>query len=129
MRIATALRLAACAALLAVFLAPRAKADDWNKKTIVTFAESVQIPGHVLPPGTYVFKLLDSPSDRNIVQVWSSDETQLFATVLAVSDYRMDPADHPIFEFDERPADQPVALRSWFSTGDLIGRQFIYTGY
>lgn len=129
MRIATALRLAACAALLSIFLAPRAKADEWNKKTIVTFADSVQIPGQVLTPGTYVFKLADSPSDRFIVQVWTGDETQLLATVLAIPDYRLDSEDHPTFEFDERPVNETMALHSWFYPGDLIGRQFRYRGY
>jgi len=49
---------------------PRATADEWDQKTVFTFSGPVEIPGQVLPAGTYVFKLADSPSDRNIVQVF-----------------------------------------------------------
>ncbi len=69
----------------AIFL-PQAKADEWDKKTIVTFSAPVELPGVVLPPGTYVFKLADSASDRNIVQVFNKNESHVFATVLAVPD-------------------------------------------
>ena len=43
---------------------PSAKADEWNKKTVVTFSAPVEVPGKVLPEGTYVFKLADSQSNR-----------------------------------------------------------------
>jgi hypothetical protein len=50
--------------LFAVFPTAHVKADEWNKKTIVTFDQDVEIPGWVLPAGTYVFKLLNSGSSR-----------------------------------------------------------------
>src|SRR5581483_2183131 len=84
-------------------LAFPARADEWNKKTTVTFSSPVEIPGKVLPAGTYVFKLLDSASDRNIVQVFDRDEKQLYATILAVPDYRLRPSDKPLIRFEERP--------------------------
>jgi hypothetical protein len=76
-----------------VWLAPMAKADEWDKRTIVTFNQPVEIPGRVLPAGTYVFKLADSESDRNIVQVFTEDELKPLATVLAIPDSRMEPTD------------------------------------
>src|ERR1035437_10836675 len=63
--------------------------DQWNKKTVLTFSESVEIPGVVLPAGQYVFKLLDSLSDRHIVQVFNADENKVYATILAIPHYRM----------------------------------------
>src|SRR3954462_9766987 len=51
-----------------------ASAQFANKKTTVTFNEPVEIPGvnaQVLPAGVYVFRLLDSLSDRHIVQVFN----------------------------------------------------------
>src|SRR5271168_5360603 len=82
----------------------RAAADDWDQKTTFTFSGPVEIPGQVLPAGTYVFKLADSSSDRNIVQVFNRDENHLYGTFLAIPDYRLRPADKPIITFDERPA-------------------------
>jgi hypothetical protein len=82
-------------ALLGAACATSAKADDWNKKSVVTFGGPVEIPGvhqkgwGVLPAGTYVFKLLNSENDRHIVQIFSQDEKMCIATILAIPDDRM----------------------------------------
>ncbi len=109
----------------AIFL-PQAKADEWDKKTIVTFSAPVELPGVVLPPGTYVFKLADSSGDRNIVQVFNKNESHVFATVLAVPDYRMEPADKTIITFEERAKGTPEAIRAWFYPGSVYGEEFVY---
>ncbi len=64
--------------LLGIALAPNAPADEWNKKTIMTVNEPFQVPNMVLPPGKYVIKLLNSPSDRHIVQIFNADEDHLY---------------------------------------------------
>jgi hypothetical protein len=113
-------------ALLGLTFAPNARADEWNRKTVVTFNEPVEIPGQVLLPGTYVFKLLDSQSDRDIVQVFNKDETHLYATILAIPDYRMRPPNKPIIKFEERTASSPEAIKAWFYPGDNYGQEFVY---
>jgi hypothetical protein len=112
-----------CLVMLAVLVA---RADEYNKKTVVTFSGPVEIPGKVLPAGTYVFKLFDSASDRNIVQLWNKDESQLIGTVLAIPDYRLTPADNPIINFEERAQGSPPAIRGWFYPGDNYGYEFVY---
>jgi hypothetical protein len=107
-------------------MAVRATADEWDKKTTVTFSAPVEVPGRVLPVGTYVFKLLDSPSDRHIVQIYDADEKKLYATILAVPDYRLKPTDKPVLRFEERPSGQPEALEAFFYPGDNFGQQFVY---
>src|SRR5580704_12465665 len=79
-----------------------ARADEWDQRTVFTFNVPVEIPGQVILPGTYVFKLADSSSDRNIVQVFNKDESHLIGTFLAIPDYRLKPADKPIITFEER---------------------------
>ena len=128
MRIVRAIQISMCAAVLCVTFVTAAKADTWDKKTIVTFGDAVEIPGQVLPAGTYVFKLANSASDRHIVQIWNADETEILATILTVPNYRLDPPDRTIFEFDERPSDSPMALHSWFYPGDSIRQEFVYAG-
>ncbi|HEY1757700.1 MAG TPA: hypothetical protein VGG72_20175 [Bryobacteraceae bacterium] len=103
-----------------------AKADERDQKTVVTFSVPVEIPGQVLSPGTYVFKLADSSSDRNIVQVFNKEESHLYGTFLAVPDYRLRPADKPIITFSERPAGTPEAVRAWFYPGQNYGHDFVY---
>lgn len=107
-------------------MAPRALADEWNQKTTFTFSGPVEIPGQVLPAGTYVFKLADSSSNRNIVQVYSKNEKHLYGTFLAVPDARLKPSGKPIITFDETPAGSPEAVRAWFYPGDNYGHQFVY---
>lgn len=104
----------------------RASADEWDQKTTFTFSGPVEIPGQVLVGGTYVFKLADSEDDRDIVQVFSKDETYLYGTFLAIADQRLQPAGEPIIRFDEAPAGAPRAVRAWFYPGDTYGHEFVY---
>jgi hypothetical protein len=103
-----------------------AMASDRDQKTTFTFSGPVEIPGQVLPPGTYVFKIADSSVDRNVVQVYSKDEKRLVGTFLAISDYRMKPAGKPIITFDERPEGSPEAVKAWFYPGESYGHDFVY---
>ena len=107
-------------------LAPSLLADEWNKKTILTVSEPIQLPNKVLPPGKYVMKLLDSPSNRHIVQVFNGDESQLQTTILAIPNYRLEPTGKTQFQFWETPPGQPKAMRAWFYPGDNFGQEFAY---
>ena len=121
-----------CVALLGTMFVPGARADDWNRKTVVTFSGPVEIPGvhlqgwGVLPAGTYVFKILDSQSDRHIVQIFNKDETQIYATILAIPNYRLQATDKTVMTFRERPTGRPEALRAWFYPGANWGEEFVY---
>lgn len=121
-----------CMALMGTALASTAKADEWNKKTVFTFSVPVEIPGvhlkgwGVLPAGTYVFKILDSQSDRHIVQIFNQDETTVYATILAVPNYRLKATGKTVLTFRERPAGEPEALRAWFYPGANWGEEFVY---
>jgi hypothetical protein len=126
MQIVRAFQISACVAVLCAALVSATRADSWDRKTIVTFSDSVEIPGQVLPAGTYVFKLANSMSDRHIVQVWNENETQLLATMFTVPQYRVDAPDTPLFEFDEPLGTSPMALRTWFYPGNNIGQEFVY---
>lgn len=106
--------------------ATKAAAQTYDRKTYVTFNQPVEVPGKVLSPGTYVFKLLNSASDRDIVTIWDQNEQHLEATILGVPDYRLKPADRPVIRFEERPSGEPEALKAWFYPGDNYGIEFVY---
>jgi hypothetical protein len=118
--------------LLSATILPSAKADEFNRKTEITFSGPVEIPGvhltgwGVLPAGTYVFKVMDSQSDRHIVQIFSKDEKTVYATILAIPNYRLKPTDKTVITFRERPAGEPEALRAWFYPGRNWGEEFVY---
>jgi len=121
-----------CVALMGTVFSPGAKADESNRKTVMTFSGPVEIPGvhlkgwGVLPAGTYVFKILDSQTDRHIVQIFNADETQIYATILAIPNYRLKVTGKTVVTFRERPAGQPEALRAWFYPGENYGEEFVY---
>ncbi len=113
-------------AMLGAIVLPSARADEWNKKTVVTFSQAVEVPGKVLPAGTYTFQLLDSPSDRHIVQIFNADGSHIIATILAINNYRLQSTGDTVMKFSERPGDSPEALRAWFYPGDNFGQEFVY---
>jgi hypothetical protein len=114
-----------CLMLLGIFSVPKSRADEWVKKMIVTVNQPIQVPGKVLPAGTYVFKLLD-PNDRTLVAIFNADETQLITMVQGIPDSRMQPSDNTILQLEERPSGQPEALKAWFLPGDDSGVEFVY---
>jgi len=116
---------ASCLSLASLGVFP-AMADTWNKKTIITISEAVQVPGAVLQPGKYVMKLMDSQSDRHIVQIFNEREDQLQTTILAIPNYRLQPTGKTEFQWWETPAGQPKAMRAWFYPGDNFGQEFAY---
>jgi len=130
MKLLKGLAIGLCLAVLGALVAPVASADDWNRKTTITFSGPVEVPGvglHLLPAGTYVFKVLDSQSDRHIVQIFNQDETQVLTTVLAIPNYRLKTTDKTTITFRERPAGEPEALRAWFYPGRAWGEEFVYS--
>src|ERR1700693_1860909 len=112
--------------VLAGFMALQAQATTLNKRTTVTFNQPVEIPGQVLPAGTYTFTIVNSYGMRNIVQIWNKDKTNLITTILAIPNYRLEPSEETVIEFRERPANQPQALKAWFYPGHGYGIEFVY---
>ena len=119
-------------AIVGLAFSPIARADAWDKRTTITFSGPVEIPGvhlkgyAILPAGTYIFKVLDSGSDRHIVQISSKDEKTVYATILAIPNLRLKATDKTVMTFRERPAGEPEALRAWFYPGKEWGEEFVY---
>ena len=127
MKIVRGIVFALCAALLGAALVPGARADQWDKKVIVTFSMAVAVPGHVLPAGTYVFKLVNGIAVEHVVQIWNEDETELLATTLTVPITRTYEPARSTFEFDDRAGKSPVAIKAWFYPADNTGEEFVYS--
>ena len=104
---------------------PVLRADERNQATRVTFGEPVQIPGQVLPAGTYYFQLLDI-SDRHIVQILGEDRTTLVATVFTAPIQRHGRSVNDAITIAEQGAAQPVAIVAWFFSNESEGHEFLY---
>ena len=119
--------------LAAATVTPSLKADQWDKRTILTVNEPIQLPSCCTPehtvtllPGEYVLKLVDSLADRHIVRVFDKDEQHVITTILAIPNYRLQPTGKSVFGFWETPPGQPKAMRAWFYPGDNFGQEFAY---
>lgn len=124
---------AAFACCLGFAVVPSLQADTWNKKTILTVKEPLQVPSCCTPdhtvtlqPGEYVMVLVDSQSNRHIVRIFDKDQQTVITTMLAIPNYRLQPTGETAFQFWEVPAGQPRALRAWFYPGDNFGQEFAY---
>ena len=114
------------AALIAACLAPGARADEWNKKTFLTFSAPVQIPGATLPAGTYMFQLADPDNARHVVRVSSKEGDKIYGMFMTIPNERLQAPDENVIMFAETPAGTPQAVQVWFYPGDRIGEEFVY---
>lgn len=126
MTLRSSLLTAAAATLVAVGLIPAVHADEWNKRTVVTLSEPLIAGNKVLQPGTYVWQLMDSPVNRNVVRIYNDSGSKLETTVLAIPNERLQRSDKGQFVFWETPAGVPKAVRAWFYPGDNVGQEFPY---
>lgn len=101
-------------------------ATEADEATKITFSEPVEIPGQVLPAGTYLFKLADM-NDQNLVHIFNSDRTHLYATVQTISTERLEPTGNTAVTLAEPEAGTPDVLLKWFYPGDTTGHEFVYS--
>jgi hypothetical protein len=110
-------------ALASLMVFSDAHASDIDQATKLTFSQSVQIPGQVLPAGTYWF-VVRIP---DVIQVFSSDRSTLYATLLTGSAELLLPVEKSTVIFADRGSMQPGAIVTWFYPGETIGHEFIYS--
>jgi len=113
--------------MLGLTALPTLKADAWDRKTVITTSQPLEVPGVVLPAGTYVMKLLDSSSNRHIVQITNERQNRLFALTMAIPTERLRPTDKTVLTMYEGSQGAPPALRTWYYPGDTIGQEFLYS--
>jgi hypothetical protein len=122
-------KLFATALVLAVLavMAGRITAQETNtlERTFLTFSSAVEMPGVTLQPGTYVFKLADTPT-RNVVQVWDQDEKNMIGHWLFVQAERPRVTGENVVMFRETSEGATPAVQFWYFPGEKVGKEFIY---
>jgi hypothetical protein len=112
-------------ALMLSAVAPT-QAQSSNEQAYVTINQAVELPGITLQPGEYEFKLLDSPANRHIVQIFEKQTGKVVATILAVPAERREASDATVIAFNEAPATVPQPIRYWYNPGRTAGHEFVY---
>lgn len=108
-----------------LFFELAAHADAFDQLTQVTFSAPVQIPGQVLPAGTYTFQQAD-PEDLNLVRIFSANRRVLYATLLTMPTDRVQAGDTTIVLAKPQGGDTEMLVK-WFYPGTLTGHEFVYS--
>jgi hypothetical protein len=112
-------------AIGALFQLP-ARADEEKETTTITFSAPVEIPGQVLPAGSYIFERVDDNDLRDMVEIFNADHTKLYAMLQTIPADRMNPTGDPAITLAQQGSENPDVLVHWFYGGALTGHEFIY---
>ena len=100
---------------------------DTRRTTHFTFSRSVQLPGVVLPAGSYTFQIANPGTSSDVVQVTSRDRSKAYALQITRVVYRPRSRDlKPAITLGETPAGTPPTVKEWYPGGETAGREFIY---
>jgi hypothetical protein len=123
------LGIVAGASLAFAVAAPVSRASEQTELTKMTFQSPVEIPGHVLSPGTYYFTRIDNGNDPdiNLLEIYSADNHSNAIFVQTETVDRQIPADHTVLTFAPGSKHAPAALIDWFYPGELTGHMFVYS--
>jgi hypothetical protein len=109
-----------------LFFELAAHADETNEQTTITFNAPIQIPGHVLPAGTYIFQQAEPDFNQNLVQIFNADRTVLYAQLQTASAERAEATGQPAVTLAAPRTGGPEVLVNWFYPGSLTGHEFVY---
>jgi|SRR5688500_10423295 len=113
-------------AVLAVFSSTPANAQTLDQRTYFTFSQPVALPGVTLPPGKYMFRIVDTMGSRRVVQVMDADGKKSYAMLVSMPTFSPSAATEPEVRFKERHAGLPAAVAAWYYPGQSMGREFMY---
>lgn len=119
--------IAAGALMLLTLCATTAAAQQSNVQevTYLTFSHAVELPGVTLQPGTYEFRLADSPK-RNVIQVFRKDSREVMGQWTFVQSERPRTTEETVVMFREAPEGTAPAVQFWYFPGEKVGKEFVY---
>jgi len=124
----TTVAVAACVAATLAGFSTQANAKSFKEKeSTLTATERVEVPGAVLEPGTYVIKVIELQSNRNVVQVTDVDGAKIYTTCIATPHEGATPPPNTTFVFYPNvTASGAKVLRTWFAPNDRFGQDLVY---
>ena len=113
------------AGLIAALCATPSAQGVVNEPVSFTFDKPVTVPGQTLPAGKYEFRVMNSQSDRQVIEIYSADGKKIgmFAAIAAA---RNDMPENAEIRFLETPANMPQAIATWWYPAKTRGHEFLY---
>jgi hypothetical protein len=102
-----------------------------NKQTFLTFSGTVQVPGAMLPKGTYVFRIAD-PDTQRVWQVLDKSQRHVLAQFYYVRTGDRTIAEmnaahgRPVVHFHETAQGVTPAIKVLYYPTDMAGAEFLY---
>jgi hypothetical protein len=132
-----------CLALVGTVPVQRLSADGMEKTIVMSIDQRTEIPGylmvddesgrdiilyetHLLQPGLYLLEAVAQSSTRVVVRVTSLDRKRTYATLLAVSDFKLAAPEMPEVTFHKAGVGHPPALHAWLDPDFGHGIEFVY---
>jgi hypothetical protein len=104
-----------------------------RRQTKVRFNAPIEIPNPstrtgvmTLPPGEYMFSLVDTGTSHHVIRVSDVSGKTVHSMVMTIPDYRLNATSKTVMYLGERPAGSPAAIKSWFYPGESLGERFVY---
>jgi hypothetical protein len=113
-------------AVVWLVMTPALYADDWDKATRITVNQPFEVPGTILPAGTYIIRIVDLAAERHVVRITSEDGLKIYATLIGIPDFRLEPTDKTAITFYESEVNRPKPMHNWFYPGRQYGIEFAY---
>ncbi len=121
-----AIHLACVIAALTVVAGTGIDATPLNRATYFTFDTPVRLTGVLLPPGAYVFEIVNPHTSANVVRVRDRKQSKVYVTALTSIVTR--PAARRLdatIVFSEARSTSPRHISAWYPEGQTTGRQFL----
>jgi hypothetical protein len=112
---------------LALAASPALQALNPPRSFVMKTTEPVVVSNTLLPPGSHVWRLMDSQSNLHIVQISNEATHRVEAVILAIPAYRESVTDTDQVQFWETPVGYARAVRGWFRPGESFGQEFPYS--
>ncbi len=116
----------AAAAAVVTLAATPAAAQPLDERVHFTFTEPVAVPGTVLPPGEYVFRLADPMGNRKVMQVLTRDFRTSLALFMTNETMRREPANDFEVSFGEAQSGSARPIDGLWVPGSVYGKEPVY---
>ena len=118
------------AGLLSFIAVPKAHAIGWHQEIFVTVNKPVEIPGRVIGPGTYIFRVVRPDLTPYAVQVINESTDRSEGIFLTLPAHQAQLTGRTVIKLLEAKADNANAvpeITKWFYPGNRTGHEFIYS--
>ena len=106
---------------------PTGAIENARRTTYFTFRAPVALPGVTLPPGTYVFEVMNPDMSGDLVRVSNRERSKTHAMQFTRPVHRNRQGDmKSTITLGETAGGAAQPIKTWFPENETTGREFLY---